>query len=69
MPEKAVADALHVAIAATSAADYLLTQNCRHIANAHELPRVYNILGANGYDQLLICTPNEFLGGDHTDGE
>ena len=69
MPEKAAADALHVAIAATVGADYLLTQNCKHIANAHELPRVYNILESNGFDGLLICTPNEFLGGDNSNDE
>lgn len=35
MPAKAAADALHVAAAAVADVDYLLTQNCRHIANAH----------------------------------
>ena len=45
------------------------TWNCRHIANAHELPRVYQLLGGLGYGQLLICTPAEFLGGDDDDGQ
>lgn len=35
MPEKAAADALHVASAALGGVKYLLTQNCKHIANAH----------------------------------
>ena len=69
MPQKAAADALHIAAAAVAGVSYLLTQNCRHIANAHELPRVYRLLDNEGYGQLLICTPSEFLGGDNEDGD
>jgi hypothetical protein len=65
MPQKAGADAVHVAAAAIAGVDYLLTQNCKHIANAHELPRVYRLLDDQGFGQLLICTPTEFLGGDY----
>lgn len=64
MPQKAAADALHVAAAALGGVNYLLTLNCKHIANAHELPRVYRLLDSEGLGQLLICTPAEFLGGD-----
>ena len=63
MPQSAAADALHVASAALGGVKYLLTLNCKHIANAHELPRVYEMLDDEGLDQLLICTPAEFLGG------
>ena len=63
MPQKAAADALHVALAALARVDYLLTLNCKHIANAHELPRVYCLLASEGLGGLLICTPAEFLGG------
>ena len=63
MPEKAAADALHVSIAAVSGVKYLLTLNCRHIANAHILPQVYQLLNDAGFGQLLVCTPAEFLGG------
>jgi hypothetical protein len=62
MPQKAAADAVHVAAAALGGVSYLLTLNCRHIANAHELPRVYELLDREGLGQLLICTPAEFLG-------
>ena len=62
MPEKARLDALHVASAAVGGVEYLLTQNCRHIANAHVLPRVYDLLEELGLPRLLICTPAEFLG-------
>jgi len=44
MPEKARIDALHIATAALAGVQYLLTQNCKHIANAHELPRVLRLL-------------------------
>ena len=40
IPKKARLDALHVATAALAGVEYLLTQNCRHIANAHVLPSV-----------------------------
>ncbi len=67
MPQKAAADALHVAAAALGGVKYLLTLNCKHIANAHELPRVYQLLDSEGLGQLLICTPAEFLGGTDDD--
>ncbi len=63
IPLKAKIDALHVASAAVGGVNYLLTQNCRHIANAHVLPRVYDLLAELGFSRLLICTPAEFLGG------
>lgn len=69
MPEKAAADALHVAMAAVSGVEYLLTLNCKHIANAHLLPRVYEVLRNSGYEGLLICTPVEFLGDPSNDEE
>jgi hypothetical protein len=62
MPIRARLDALHVASAAAGGAEYLLTQNCRHIANAHILPQVYDLLAELGLPRLLICTPAEFLG-------
>jgi hypothetical protein len=62
MPQDAHIDALHVACAAAGGAEYLLTQNCSHIANAHTLPRIYELLDALEFPRLLICTPAEFLG-------
>ncbi len=61
MPQKAAVDALHVAAAAVAGVDYLLTQNCRHIANAYVMPRVYAMLEELGVSRPLICTPVEFL--------
>lgn len=56
-----------IASAAVGGVEYLLTQNCRHIANARVLPRVYDLLEELGLPRLLICTPAEFLG-DPNDG-
>jgi hypothetical protein len=69
IPTTAQLDALHVAFAAVGAAQFLLTQNCRHIANAHTLPRVYRALEELGYPGLLIYTPAEFLGGIDDESE
>jgi len=67
MPASARLDAIHVATAALAGVQYLLTQNCKHIANAHELPRVLQLLDELGLSGILICTPVEFLGGSDED--
>ncbi len=69
MPQKAGSYAFHVAAAAIAGVGYLLTQNCKHIANAHELPRRYSLLDDQGDGRLLICTPAEFLSGDGDDDD
>jgi hypothetical protein len=63
IPRSARLDALHVATAALAGVQYLLTLNCRHIANARVLPDVYRLLDELGLSGLLIATPVEFLGG------
>ena len=67
MPPKARLDALHVASAVFAGVEYLLTQNCRHIANAHELPRLYRLLDDLELPRILICTFAEFLGDPNDD--
>jgi len=67
MPPKARVDALHVASAVLAGVEYLLTQNCRHIANAHELPRLYRLLDDLELPRILICTHAEFLGDPNDD--
>ena len=62
LPEKARSDAEHVAIATVHAVDYLLTWNCKHIANADLLPKIYWLLTEMGYSPPLIITPEEFSG-------
>ncbi|MGV8073429.1 MAG: type II toxin-antitoxin system VapC family toxin [Syntrophobacteraceae bacterium] len=62
IPEKAKEDALHIALAATHGMDYLLTWNCRHIANAEIRSGVAAVCITQGYDDLVICTPEELMG-------
>jgi hypothetical protein len=69
MPRSARVDALHVATAALAGVQYLLTQNCKHMANAHQLPRIYRLLDQLGLSGMLICTPIEFIEGDDDDTE
>jgi hypothetical protein len=67
MPQKARLDALHVASAVLAGVEYLLTQNCRHIANATELPRLYRLLEDLQLPRILVCTPIQFLGDPDND--
>ena len=64
LPAKARSDAEHVAVATVHRVDYLLTWNCKHIANAATLPAVYRLLSDGGYDPPLIVTPEGFSGYD-----
>jgi len=59
LPEKARIDALHIAVAALSGMDYLLTWNCTHIANAILRPKLEAICREFGYEPPTICTPQE----------
>ena len=67
VPEKCVEDALHMALAAVHRVDFLLTWNCKHIANAHIRPRLTRTLENAGYSCPIICTPEELLGDDSHD--
>ena len=62
LPVKARSDAEHMAVATVHRVDYLLTWNCKHIANAATLPAVYRLLADKGYTPPLIVTPEEFSG-------
>lgn len=61
LPEKEVTDALHIATAAVHAMDYLLTWNCRHMANPHTLPLTREIVETDGYRCPAIITPSGFV--------
>lgn len=65
LPPKAVADALHIAIAVTSGIDFLLTWNCKHIANAAMRGRIERICSGAGYQPSIICTPTELMESKH----
>jgi hypothetical protein len=61
LPPKAQIDALHIALVSYHRIDYLLTWNCKHIANAKILPRVNQALQDLGCWIPIICTPEEML--------
>ena len=59
LPPNAVDDAAHIAVAAVNQMEYLLTWNCRHIANATMRPKREHLCLAEGYRCPIICTPHE----------
>ena len=67
LPSKAAEDALHIAVAAIHNVEYLLTWNCRHIANATKRLAISTICEQSGYRTPVICTPEELLGEKHVD--
>ena len=64
LPPKAQVDALHIAAVAHHRVQYLLTWNCKHIANAKILPDIHGVLIHLGIPIPIICTPEELLGND-----
>jgi hypothetical protein len=62
LPQKAFPDALHIAIATVHEVEYLLTWNCKHIANVEVLPRIADLCESLGFKLPIICTPEELLG-------
>lgn len=67
LPSKAREDALHIAVATVHGMDYLLTWNCKHIANAAKRPLIERLCEIAGYRPPIICTPEELPGNHHVD--
>jgi len=61
LPEKAAMDALHISVAAINNIQYLMTWNCKHIANPSLRPRIEKLCREGGYEPPVICTPQELL--------
>ena len=64
MPNNPLGDALHLAIASYHKCDYILTWNCRNIANPNKFKHIQRI---NAMLQLycpVLTTPLQMLGGD-----
>jgi hypothetical protein len=62
LPPHAVRDGAHVAVAAVHAIDYLLTWNCKHLANAQITRRIAIVCEKLGHRMPTICTPEELMG-------
>jgi predicted nucleic acid-binding protein len=64
LPVQAHTDALHIAVAIFHDMDYLLTWNCRHIANAEIQKQIAKLSFQQGYEEMpILCTPYELIGG------
>lgn len=62
LPPKARVDAIHIATATVHGMDYLLTWNCKHIANAQIQGKLAQISLDFGYVLPVLCTPKELMG-------
>jgi hypothetical protein len=62
LPPNAAEDALHIAVAAVHAMDYLLTWNCRHIANAEMQKAIRSTCLLAGHEAPIVCTPEALMG-------
>lgn len=61
LPEKAEVDAVHIAVAAVNGIDYLVTWNCKHIANPALRGAIEAVCRSAGYVAPVICTPPELI--------
>jgi hypothetical protein len=62
LPAKALADMAHIALATVHGMQYLLTWNCKHIANAAVQRVVVKTCRQRGFESPVICTPEELMG-------
>ena len=60
-PRGAARDASHLSVAAVHGLHFLLTWNCKHLANASVFERVREICREHGYACPVICTPHELM--------
>jgi hypothetical protein len=59
LPLKAQTDALHISLVAIHGMDYLLTWNCKNIANATMRPKIEAFINSTGLICPSICTVHE----------
>ena len=62
LPPAVISDALHAATASLHQVDFLLTWNCRHLANPHLQKQLRAFITERGLTLPEICTPIEFVG-------
>jgi len=61
IPLQAEVDAVHIALAAVHGVEYLLTWNCKHIANAMKRGEIEELCRERGFEPPIICTPDELI--------
>lgn len=65
MPRDPFGDALHLALASYHRCDFLVTWNCRHLANANKFDHIRRVNVMLGLFVPLLVTPLELLGENH----
>jgi len=61
IPQTYSDDAMHISVASVNGIDYLLTWNCKHIANANIKKKLMKLITGMGYAMPIICTPDELI--------
>jgi hypothetical protein len=62
LPQKAKADAEHLAFATIYDINYLLTWNLKHLANAMIQARLKPVAKRRGFELPIVCTPLQLMG-------
>ena len=62
IPENALEDAFHIAVAACNGIDVIVTWNFKHINNPFTRMMIRQIIENSGLISPEICSPEEFLG-------
>jgi len=61
IPQKALRDAAHLAVASVHNIDYLVTWNCVHLANGEIIKKLLKINEKLSIKTPVICTPEELM--------
>jgi len=67
MPRDPKGDALHLALASYHKVDFLLTWNCRHLANANKFHHIRVVNFEMGLPCPVLTTPLNFMSGGGND--
>jgi hypothetical protein len=68
MPVDPAGDALHLALASYHKCDFLVTWNCRHLANANKFGHIRLVNTMLGLFVPAVVTPLEMIGGRYEAG-
>ncbi len=63
MPQNPIGDAFHLAMASHHRCDFLVTWNCRHLANANKFDHIRRMNAMMGLFVPTLVTPLELIGG------
>jgi predicted nucleic acid-binding protein len=69
LPAVAGRDAFHLAAAGVHGVNFLLTWNCKHIANPFIADRLQSCFSEMGVHLPVICTPEQFFPDDDDDSK